>query len=173
MADKPLFKPSDAGPALSIDTVTEEILIENVSFEVGDATGAGATALTALVNASPSVTLRSVSLTAGEGQPGENGSLTNFTFPNPSTLNGNPENPVGEGGASKKCECQATLSTTGGVGGTPVDGGQAGSKGQPDHGGGAAGDNTKACNNGGGGGDGNDAPARPPAPENRRRTRPA
>ena len=78
-AAKPLFKPTTAGPALKIDGVADEVLVEGVSFEVGDAVAAGGTALTALVNASPKVTLRSVSLKAGKGKAGANGALTMFT----------------------------------------------------------------------------------------------
>jgi hypothetical protein len=139
-AGKPLFKPSDAGTALRIDTVAVDVLIEGVSFEVGDAAAAGETALTAIVNTSPKVTLRGVSLKAGKGNNGANGSLANFDFPEANTLGGNPEDVAGSGGASKKCTCQSPLSSTGGLGGGPVDGGQSGSKGQPDHGGGAGGD---------------------------------
>jgi hypothetical protein len=137
--EKPLIKPTTSGPALKIDGVDDEVLIEHVSFEVGDAVGAGETSLAAIVNLSPSVTLRAVSLKAGKGNAGANGTLADFTFPNESTFKGNAEV---DGGASKKCNCQSTLSSTGGVGGTPVDGGQNGSKGQPDHGGGLGGDPT-------------------------------
>lgn len=154
---KPLFKPTTTGPALKIDTVADELLIESVSFEVGDATTAGETVLTAIVNASPKVTLRSVSLTAGKAKAGANGTLTGFTFPEATSLNGNPETTAGSGGTAKTCMCQATLSSTGGLGGAPVAGGQSGSKGQPDHGGGAPGI-PATCGSGGTGQDGNDAP---------------
>jgi hypothetical protein len=161
-AEKPLFKPTTNGPALKVDTVADEVLIDNVAFEVGDAATAGETALTAIVNASPKVTLHAVSLKAGKGKTGANGALTEFAFPDAATLNGNPEIPAGSGGASKKCECQPALSSVGGVGGTPVDGGQSGSKGLPDHGGGQPGQ-PGSCVPNGGGSDGNAAPDQSPA----------
>ena len=71
----PLFKPTSAGPALKIDSVTEPVAISGLSFEVGDATGSGETALTALVNASSSVTFEGVSLKAGKGKAGAAGTL--------------------------------------------------------------------------------------------------
>jgi len=166
-AAKPLFKPTTAGTALKIDTVPDDVVIESVGFEVGDAMGAGATALAAIVNASPKVTLRAVSLKAGKGNAGANGSLPNFDFPNATTLNGNPENTLtpGTGGAEKPCACQTGLMSIGGAGGPPASSGQNGSDGLPAHGtgGGQAGDHTKICNSGGGGGDGNNAPAAGPA----------
>jgi len=153
----PLFKPTDAGPALKIDTVSEAVLLDSLNFEVPDAKVAGGTALAAIINASPSVTLRNVSLTAGAAVNGADGTLTSFVYPDAATLNGNAEEPVGSGGASKTCGCQVGFSSTGGLGGSPVAGGQNGSDGLPSLGAGQAGDHTKACSNGGGGGDGDDA----------------
>jgi len=141
-AANPLFKPTTAGVALKITGVVDNVLVEHVNFEVGDAAVAGETALVAIVNASPKVTLRAVSLKAGKGSAGANGSLAIFTYPDKATFKGNPESMVtpGTGGDSKTCTCQAGLQSVGGVGGTPVAGGQNGSKGQPEHGGGAGGD---------------------------------
>ena len=155
---KPLFKPTTAGTALSIEAVANDLLIEGVSFEVGDAVAAGATAMTAIVNASPKVTLRAVSLTSGEGMAGANGALASFTFASASSLNGNAENPAGSGGGEKACACQGTLMSIGGVGGVPSSAGTAGSKGLPDHGAGQPG-SPGSCVPGGGGSDGNNAPA--------------
>jgi hypothetical protein len=155
----PLFKPTSAGPALTIDTVSDPVAINGVNFEVGDATTSGETALTAIVNASPLVTLNDVSLKAGKGKAGATGTLTAFAYPDASTLNGNAETVAGSGGASKTCMCQPSLSSTGGLGGSPVAGGQNGSDGLPTLIGGQAGDHTKSCSSGGGGGDGSDAPA--------------
>src|SRR6478609_8813242 len=156
----PLFKPSSPGPALKVDAVTEPLLFTRLNFEVGDATSVGETALTALVNASPSVTFDSVTLKAGKGKAGAAGTLTPFTFPDASSLNGNPETTAGVGGASKTCGCQASLSTTGGLGGAPVAGGQNGSKGFPDLGGGLGGDPLAGdCSAGSGGKKGANAPA--------------
>ena len=163
-AAKPLFKPTSVGPALKIDTVADELLLDNLSFGVGDAVAAGETALTAIVNASSKITLRAVSLKAGKGKTGSNGTLTSFTFPDKTTFKGNAESSAGEGGASKTCMCQPGLSSIGGVGGTPVAGGQNGSKGQPDNGGGLGGDPTGGdCGAGGTGKKGADGAAQPAA----------
>ncbi len=139
-AAKPLFKPTTPGPALKVDTVTDDLLIDSVAFEVGDAAAPGESARAAIVNASPKVSLRSVSLTAGKGKAGANGALAPFTFPDAASLNGNPENPAGSGGAEKICACQATLMSVGGLGGAPSSSGINGAKGLPDHGGGLGGD---------------------------------
>ena len=160
-ADSPLFKPSSAGAALKIDEIDVEVVIENVAFEVPDAMGAGASAVSAIVNASPNVTLRSVSLKAGKGLAGDDGTLMEFTYSPASELNGYGEADA-ENGASKTCACQGTLKTSGGIGGAPVDGGQNGSTGQPNHGGGQGGI-PGSCSPDGGGKDGFEAPDQGPA----------
>ena len=160
----PLFKPSDAGPALKIDGVSKSVAIETVNFEVPDAKVAGGSALTALVNASPSVTLRNVRLTAGAGMNGADGTLELFSYVAQASLNGNAESAAGVGGAEKDCACQSGLMSVGGVGGTPASSGQNGSKGLPDHSGGAGGDPTFGdCSAGSGGKKGGDAAVTPPA----------
>jgi hypothetical protein len=164
-AGSPLFKPTTPGPALSIDAVAERVRITHVDFEVADATSNGATALTAIVTDSPTVTFASVTLKAGKGRSGAIGTLATFTFADAGTLNGNAETSAGMGGASKTCLCQASLSSTGGVGGTPVAGGQSGSKGLPNLGGGLGGDPAAVdCGAGSGGRKGADASAKDPAP---------
>jgi hypothetical protein len=159
----PLFMPSDPGPALTIDGVTEEVTIEGIDFEVPDAVGPGGTALTALINASSNVRLVGVTLIAGAGQNGANGTLEEFEYAVQSTLNGHAEIDSPSGG-NKTCTCQTGFSSTGGIGGSPVAGGQSGSTGQPDHGGGDGGLAGVACNSGGGGGDGSNGPDAPAAP---------
>lgn len=157
---KSLFKPTTAGPALKIDTVSDELLLDGLSFEVGDAAAAGETALTAIVNASPKVTLRGVSLKAGKGKTGSDGSLSDFEFPDESTLGGNAESPAGSGGAEKTCACQTGLMSVGALGGAPSASGQSGAKGLPDHGGGLGGDPSAGdCGSGSSGKKGADAPA--------------
>lgn len=158
----PLFKPSDAGPALKVDTVSDAVVLDTVNFEVPDAKLAGGTALTALVNASPHVTLKKVSLTAGSGMNGADGTLTPFTYP--TALDGNPETVGATGGAEKDCTCQGTLMSVGGLGGSPASGGQSGVKGLPDRGGGAGGDPSFGdCSAGSGGKKGGDASAASPS----------
>jgi hypothetical protein len=101
----------------------------------------------------------------GGGAGGGRGPLVEFEYPEQEALNGNPES---AGGSGKTCTCQGALTTTGGVGGTPIDGGQPGSDGQPDYDGdgssGHGGDPDSACGSGGGGDDGAAAPSVDPAP---------
>jgi hypothetical protein len=157
---KPLFKPTSAGPALKVDGVTDAVLIDSVSFEVGDAVSAGETALTAMVNASSGVTLRGVSLTAGKGKAGANGTLSDFTFPEASTLNGNGEGPPMMGGGEKICACQPGLMSVGGLGAFPSSSGLDGADGLPALGAGAGGDRTAGdCGGGSSGKKGANAPA--------------
>src|SRR6188768_694910 len=99
----PLFKPTTPGPALKVDGVTASLSFTRLHFEVGDATNSGETALTAIVNASSEVTFDEVSLKAGKGKAGAAGTLTAFTFPDPSALNGNAETAPGVGGGGKAC----------------------------------------------------------------------
>lgn len=128
---KPSFKPSTAGPALKIDTVADPVVIDGVGFEVGDAVAPGATALTAIVNASPKVSLRAVSFKAGKGKSGANGAVTNFTFPVSTELDGNSA--IGTtGGLPHPFTCPGGVETSGGGGGTGQAGGQAGGLGTPD-----------------------------------------
>jgi len=159
----PLFKPSDAGPALKIDSVDEEVVLEGLEFEAPAASVAGGNSIAAVVTASPSVTLSHVSLAAGAGMAGENGSLSPFAYKDQATLDGNAETAAGVGGEEKSCACQSGLQSVGGAGGPPASSGQNGSDGLPNSGGGQAGDHSKACSAGGGGGDGSAAPPVSPA----------
>lgn len=127
---KPLFKPTTAGPALKIDGVDDEVVIEGVSFEVGDAANPGETALTAIVNQSPKVTLRAVSLKAGKGKSGVNGTLSPFDFPARTELKGNSAIDT-TGGLPKPYTCPGGAKTSGGVGGTASPSGQGGGDGSP------------------------------------------
>ncbi|MEI9947763.1 MAG: hypothetical protein WDO74_02000 [Pseudomonadota bacterium] len=154
----PLFRPSSAGPALEIDAVAEEVWLESLKFEAPAATLPGGTSIAALLNASPKVKLNQVTLTAGAGMAGANGTLSPFAYRDQAALNGNPETATGAGGEEKSCACQSGLLSIGGAGGPPASAGQNGSDGLPNWGGGQAGDHAKACSAGGGGGDGSAAP---------------
>lgn len=137
-AGKPLFMPT-TGTALRIDTVADDVVVENVSFEVGNAVAPGETALAAIVNASPKVTFRGVSLKAGSGKTGASGTPNLFSFPDTATLDGYAESSPSKGG-EKACACQTGLMSIGGAGGPPSSSGQNGAKGLPEHGGGLGGD---------------------------------
>ncbi|HEY6081136.1 MAG TPA: DUF1565 domain-containing protein, partial [Polyangiaceae bacterium] len=164
-AKRPTFAPLSAGPALSITAGAAEVMIDSIAFQVGDAVGAGATALTALVRDSAHVVLQRVTLKAGKGLVGTPGVLTSYAFPSPGALAGNSEGPAGLGGGAKTCVCQEALMSVGGPGGAPAASGMAGGKGEPDYGGGAGGVPVGGdCGGGSAGRKGGDAPAREPAP---------
>ncbi|HEY6081217.1 MAG TPA: hypothetical protein VIW29_20525, partial [Polyangiaceae bacterium] len=152
------------GPALSIQGAAAAVVIDSVAFQVGDASGAGETALAALVSDSMQVSLQRVTLKAGKGKAGSPGVLTSFPYPNAGALAGNPEGPAGLGGGPKICECQLTVTSLAGPGGAPAPDGMPGVKGGPDHGGGGGGDPAAGdCGNGSAGKKGGDAPAAGPA----------
>ncbi|MEO8905231.1 MAG: hypothetical protein ABI488_22300 [Polyangiaceae bacterium] len=160
----PLFKPSNAGPALKIDSVSDAVLIDTVNFEAPDANVAGGAALAAIVNASARVTLRNVTLTAGAGMNGADGTLETFSYPAQTSLNGYAENAADppHNGAEKDCACQTGLMSVGGLGGAAAGAGQSGSQGLPDHGGGQPG-TPGSCGSTGSGKDGSDASGSGPA----------
>ena len=159
-AQKPLFKPTTAGPALKVNTFTDELLIDSVTFEVGDAIASGETALTAIVNASPKVTLRSVNLKAGKGKVGADALNAGFDFSGITLddLKGD-DGTVSAGGSGSIYECPGGTTTKRGSGGDPPD--QNGGAGTPVHNvtDGKGGDSTKSCAAGGSGLDGAAGPA--------------
>ncbi|MBK8997615.1 MAG: hypothetical protein IPM35_17945 [Myxococcales bacterium] len=121
-----VVKPTAKGNALSIDSVSSAVLIEDMEFTSADGTLAGESSVSAMVNASTDVKLHRVKLAAGKGVAGANGVLAPFTFPKTQTqLNGNPAN-VLAGGALNQCSCPAGDQSIGGFGGnapTPSKGG--------------------------------------------------
>ena len=159
-AGAPLFRPSTPGPALTVNGIDTDVVVDSVDFEVPDAQLPGQTALAALVNNSPNVSLRNVTLTAGAGADGANGTVETFLYPNPSLLNGNSESVGGAGSAAKTCECQTGLMSLGGAGGhSGANLGSTGMPGTPNAGGGRGGyPDLSDCRDGGSGTNGGDAP---------------
>jgi hypothetical protein len=158
--------PSDPGLALEVDAADAPVWLERVWFEVPDAEEDGTSAIAAFVHSSSQVTLRSVSLFAGKGAPGQDGELTPFPYPAQTILDGNPESPATEGGDKKSCTCQDDLVSIGGLGGLPAESGTQGFPGLPSREGpgGEPGTAGASCNNGGGGGDGAEGAPGPNAP---------
>jgi hypothetical protein len=152
---KTVVAPSTAGYALHIDD-SSVITISDVEFRAISATAKGESSIAAFVTQSEDISLTRVKLVAGEGEDGADGTLTSFAFADASELNGYAEIDS-ENGSSRTCACQPTLESVGGLGGSPVSGGQAGSTGQPNHGGGQGG-TPGPCSPDGGGKDGNPAP---------------
>lgn len=154
--EKPLIRPLTTGAALKIESAGD-VLLENLSFEVRDAFGSDSNALTAIVNASPSVTLRSVWLKAGRGKPGVSGTLTEFQYPDASSLDGSSATSARAGGVETRCSCQPGFETWGGAGGKAASAGQIGERGGPELGGGAPGEVGTKCGFGAEGGNGSDS----------------
>lgn len=151
-----VVKPTAKGNALSIDSVSSAVLIEDMEFTSADGTLAGESSVAAMVNASTDVKLHRVKLAAGKGIAGANGVLTAFTYPAQGGLNGSNAN-VLAGGAVKQCNCPGGAQSIGGAGAsgpTP----KAGDDGFPSLGGGQGG-TPGSCGGTGTGKDGSAAPA--------------
>jgi hypothetical protein len=148
--------PTTPEPSLSINAGSASVVIEDVQFEAVDAVTAGSSSIAAFVKDSANVTLRRVSLTAGNGAAGASAALSPYTYADASALIGNAGQQYG-GGLAVPCTCPNTTTTTRGAGGAP-DG--AGTSGKPtyDATGGLGGDTTKDCGLGGSGLPGTDAP---------------
>ncbi|HXK18788.1 MAG TPA: DUF1565 domain-containing protein, partial [Polyangiaceae bacterium] len=65
--------PSDDGVALSIQDVTDAVVIEDIDFTAKDATAAGDSSIAALVSGSDDVTVRRGKFVAGKGKAGSDG----------------------------------------------------------------------------------------------------
>jgi hypothetical protein len=150
-----VVQPSAKGYALDVDSVTESVVIEDVEFDAKDGTAAGESSVAGFVHGSSDVSFGRVKLVAGKGATGANGTLTAYTYPTQTDLNGNPAN-VLAGGALKQCACPAgdqSIGAHGGDGPTPSNGGN----GLPALGGGQGGTagTPTDCGNGGTGKNGN------------------
>jgi hypothetical protein len=153
--------PSTTGYALEVRDVDGEVVVEDVAFEAVDGVEPGESSIAAFVVGSSDVTLRRVTLTAGNGMDGGDGVLVPFTeddFPEPVSLNGNPAVDT-TGGAANSCTCPGGATSTGAKGGDG-DPAEAGEDGLPNHGttGGEGGTPTGSCLDGLGR-DGANAPA--------------
>jgi hypothetical protein len=111
----------ESGLALIIEGMSEGVTLDGFSFESADATELGESSVAGLVRSSQNVTLRGVSLTAGDGAAGADGATVPVEFPDKETeLDGN-DGPLGSNatpGAGGVVECAAGGTSEGGVGGT-------------------------------------------------------
>lgn len=148
------------GSALVIEGVTEGVTVESFRFEAPDAELPGESSVAGFIQSSKNVTLRSVTLVAGDGADGANGVTEPVAFPAKSELDGHAGTATTPG-AKVVVECAAGGTTEGGVGGTIDPSG--GGPGMPNHEGpgGEAGLVGESCGSGGTGQDGADAPASP------------
>jgi hypothetical protein len=134
--------------AAQLSSLALGMTIEDVAFVAADGSNAGDSSIAMLMNGSQNVLLARVSLTAGKGAKGADGTLTNYTFP--ASLNGNNADGV-DGGAAKTVPCPAGDTSVGGKGGD-VPGNRNGDNGQPALGGGDGGQGgSGSCSNGGNG----------------------
>ena len=115
--------------ALHVDGVTG-VRIEDFAFEAADATMPGESSIGAFVANATNIVFRRLTIEAGLGFNGANGTRQDFAFPTRSSLDGNNAN-GGTGAMAKTCECPGGAQTIGGVGGTVPN--QAGGAGAPDH----------------------------------------
>lgn len=151
-----VVKPTAKGNALSIDSVSSAVLIEDMEFTSADGTLAGESSVAAMVNASTDVKLHRVKLAAGKGVTGGNGVLVPYTYPAQNALNGNGATLLA-GGAVKQCACPAGDQSIGGAGASGPTA-KAGDDGFPSLGGGQGG-TPGSCGGTGTGKDGSPAPA--------------
>jgi hypothetical protein len=159
-AARPSVEPSSEGYALSVESVSAAVTIDDIGFKAKDGAAAGASSIAAFVSQSANVTLTRVKLEAGKGAKGSDGVLVPFTFPATTGLNGNAATGTQGGAAKLYDQCPGGGTTTGGVGGSaPL---QGGGPGLPDHGAGKGG-NGIDCAAGGAGTNGNPAPVTPEA----------
>jgi hypothetical protein len=158
---RPTFAPITPGFALSIVAVTDAVLIDQVSFQVGDAATPGESAVAARVTDSASVTLQSVGLKAGKGKAASPAEQSNFPFAEAGALAGFSES---LGGGAKVCACQGSLQSAGGAGGAKMPAGAAGLPGTPALAGGQGGAvEPNDCGDGSSGKKGSDAAPAPAA----------
>lgn len=131
--------------ALRVTDLSDGAIIEDMSFEAADATGLGDSSLAAFVTDSDNVILRRVSLLAGRGAAGADG--TGFSTPAATGAPGNNGTPActiatapNAGGAAVESSCDGassgSIGAKGGDGGTNDDSAGSGNAGQPALGGG-------------------------------------
>lgn len=140
----------ESGVPLTILGVAFPIEIADFDFVASDAQAAGESSIAAFVAASLRVTLRRVTLSAGAGADGTNGSLTPYDF---SELDLRGNNATSSTTAAQKlCTCPGGVVTRGGAGGAQDQNGGSGApayKVLADDG--KGGDTTLACSAGGAG----------------------
>ncbi len=109
--------PSAVGYALSVASVAGALTIEDLEFDALPGTAAARSSVAAFVNATPSLTLSRVALSAGAGASAGDGTPGVTGTPTPADLNGIAGGAAGSN-ANKVCTCSSGGSSTGGQGGT-------------------------------------------------------
>lgn len=99
-----------------IDSLTKAVTLEDLEVDATDGDTTNLSSIAMFVNGSANVALKRVKLSAGKGYAGATGTLSSYTYPSQSDLNGNSSLGV-DGGAPKTHTCPAGDTSTGGGGG--------------------------------------------------------
>ncbi|HEX7663513.1 MAG TPA: DUF1565 domain-containing protein, partial [Polyangiaceae bacterium] len=127
-ANKPKIAPSDVGYALEIESVAGPTSISDLEFDAQPGTTASTSSIAAFVNASPKITLTRVSLSAGAGVQGADGSSSATTTLARGQKGNNAS--AANGGLALSCPCPDGA-TVGGGGGNFILGQSNGDAGTP------------------------------------------
>jgi hypothetical protein len=119
----PKLAPSTAAVPLTLTNLTSALFADiEIDALSGPATppatpsASGISSISVVASGSTGVEFRRAKIVAGNGQPGANGTLTPYGYPDAGTLNGNPGN-GGTGGPAKSFVCPGGAVTIGGKGG--------------------------------------------------------
>ena len=126
---KTTVAPSARGAALEARDVTKAIVVEDFAFDVLDAVEPGESSIAAFVVRASDVTFRRVTILAGNGRRGADGTRAGFVYPTALDLKGK-DGGASIGGASEFCTmCPGTFRSRPGSGGDPTN--DNGGEGQP------------------------------------------
>jgi len=153
------WQPSDNLPNIGKSTVALKInsasgiLIGKVALIAANAVDSSSSSIGALVVNSNNVSFQDVSITAGTsvGATGDDGTLTEYDFPDLANLDGKSADANNAGGETS-IDCPDGTTTVGGAGGLSKVDGKTGTPGPPN--GGSAAVGAGACSNGNGGANG-------------------
>lgn len=150
---KPKLTPPAGAIGVRVRNVGAPIVIADLEVRVAADGEPGASAIAAFVSESIDVTFRNVTLAAGDGTGGEDGSARSNHAAAP-TPGGSPAFFSTSGGAGPSCSCVDGTSSQGGTGASSTGAGVSSGKATPPVGGDNAGRTASQCTNGGQGADG-------------------
>ncbi|MBK9002248.1 MAG: hypothetical protein IPM35_41540 [Myxococcales bacterium] len=156
------LKPTTRGIVLTVDTLAAGATFEDVGFIAMPGADPGESSIAAFAKESGTISMKRVKLEAGKGVKGAAGTMTPFTYPAQTTLEG--KSATGDTGAAfNQVTCPDGTKTTGGKGGDGGAGFSGGGGGQPALGGGLGGTAGAPCTGAGMGGVGSNGVAVTPA----------
>ena len=125
-----IAQPDEDAPALVIRDNGFRVLIDSMGFIANDARDEGGSSIAAEVHDAGAVELKRVSLHAGDGKAGRDGSLTEYPYPNTGNTDDGCRSGNGclagydangsNGGNAREYECPTDQQTVGGAGGFNV-----------------------------------------------------